>query len=190
MTFWSLIESCTRLIFFFRLWFCKCISCVYNCDDLPSNNAFDTVDHSILLNKLNHRFGIRGKALTWFRYYLLNRSQFVYVENERSSSRCLKYGVPQSSVLGHMLCSMYNSLLADVIKQHITSYHFYVADKQIYLSLCQSPVESCQVMQMLEATRNPQICLFRCLATTFQNNMKSWQCLFPRANVKKLLAPS
>ena len=183
MTFWSLIESCTRLIFFFRLCFCNSISCVYN-------NGFDTVDHSILVNRLNHRFGIRGKALTWFRSYLLNRSQFVYVENERSSSRCLKYGVPQSSVLGPMLCSTYNSPLADVIKLHIMSYQFYMDDTQIYLSLCQSLVEWCQVTQMLKATQNPQICLFRCLATTFQNNMKSWQCLFPRANVKKLLAPS
>ena len=82
---------------------------------LEPSAAFDTVDHSILLNRLNHCFGIRGKALTWFQSYLLNRSQFVYVKNERFSSRCLKYGVPQGSVLGPMLYCMYTAPLANVI---------------------------------------------------------------------------
>ena len=99
---------------------------------LDLSAAFDTVDHSILLNRLDHCFGIRGKALTWFQSYLLNRSQFVYVEKERSSSCCLKYGVPQGSVLGPMLYSMYYIPctpcipLANVIKrltaQHLLSF--------------------------------------------------------------------
>ena len=87
-----------------------------------------------------------------------------------------------------MLYSMYTSLLADVIKQDIMSYHFYADDTNIFKLVS----ITCRVMSshaMLETTRNPQICLFRCLATTFQNNVKSWQCLFPWANVKKLLAP-
>lgn len=73
-----------------------------------------------------------------FQSYLLNRSQFVYVENERSSSRCLNFGVPQGSVLGRMLYSMYTAPLADVIKQHNMSYHFRADDTQIYLTFCQS----------------------------------------------------
>ena len=102
---------------------------------LDLSPAFDTVDYSILLNRLNHCFGIGGKALTWFRSYLLNRTQFVYVENERSSNRCLKYGVPQGSVLGPALYSMYTVPLANVIKQHNMSYHFYADETQIYSSL-------------------------------------------------------
>ena len=102
--------------------------------------AFDTVDHSILLNRLNRCFGIKGKALTWFRSYLLNRSHFFYVENERSSSLCLRYGVPHGFVLGPTLFSVYTAPLADVIKQHNMSYHFYAVDTQIYLSFCQSAV--------------------------------------------------
>ena len=104
---------------------------------LDLSSAFNTVDHSILSNRLNRCFGIGGKALTWFRSYLLNRSQFVYVENERSSSRFLRYGVPHGFVLGPTLFSMYTAPLADVIKQHNMSYHFYADDTQIYLSFCQ-----------------------------------------------------
>ena len=108
---------------------------------LDLSSAFNTVDHSILSNRLNRCFGIGGKALTWFRSYLLNRSQFVYVENERSSSRFLRYGVPHGFVLEPTLFSMYTAApLADVIKQHNMSYHFYADDTQIYLSFCQSAV--------------------------------------------------
>ena len=60
--------------------------------DLPA--AFDTVDHTILLTGLNNRFAIRGKALTWLRSYLSDRTQFLKVENECSSCRKLIYGVP------------------------------------------------------------------------------------------------
>ena len=54
---------------------------------LDLSSAFDTVDHSILLNRLEHRFAVKGKVFAWLRLYLSNRSQFVYIENERSSSR-------------------------------------------------------------------------------------------------------
>ena len=55
----------------------QCVILVF----LDLSAAFDTVDHYILLNRLYHCFGIGGKALTWFRSYLLNKTQFVYVNN-------------------------------------------------------------------------------------------------------------
>ena len=68
--------------------------------------AFDTVDHSILLSKLNF-YGVRGKALDWFRSFLTDRSQFVSVSGKISSSKHMQHGVPQGSVLGPLLFLLY-----------------------------------------------------------------------------------
>ena len=64
--------------------------------------AFDTVDHSILLQKLNH-YGIRDTADLWFKNYLNDREQFVSVCGRDSERAKFKCGVPQGSVLGPIL---------------------------------------------------------------------------------------
>lgn len=68
--------------------------------------AFDTVDHKILLKKLNH-YGIRGTALNWFESYLLNRVQYVMVNRAKSRSANVICGVPQGSILGPILFLLY-----------------------------------------------------------------------------------
>ena len=60
--------------------------------------AFDTVDHDILLKKLEH-YGIRGVANAWFKSYLDNRKQFVSINGVDSELKPMKFGVPQGSVL-------------------------------------------------------------------------------------------
>ena len=67
---------------------------------LDLSAAFDTVDHAILLNRLEHRFGITANALKWFSEYLTNRTQQVIIDGTRSGSVTLKQGLPQGSVLG------------------------------------------------------------------------------------------
>ena len=70
------------------------------------SKAFDTIDHTILLTKLQH-YGIRGITLDWFKNYLTNRVQFVSIENVNSSNGYITCGVPQGSILGPLLFLIY-----------------------------------------------------------------------------------
>lgn len=69
---------------------------------LDLKKAFDVVDHGILLQKLSH-YGVRGLPLQWFNSYLSDRHQFVAISHSISSSKPIKYGVPQGSILGPLL---------------------------------------------------------------------------------------
>ena len=84
--------------------------------------AFDTVDHEILLNKLNH-YGIRGIPNSWFKSYLSCRSQYVSISGYDSTSTLIKYGVPQGSVLGPLLFLIYINDLHNAIK-YCMVHHF------------------------------------------------------------------
>ena len=64
--------------------------------------AFNTVNHDILLCKLDH-YGLRGNILNWFKSYLTNRKQYVYINGESPKIKEISYGVPQGSVLGPLL---------------------------------------------------------------------------------------
>ena len=75
---------------------------------LDLRKAFDTVSHSILLQKLEH-YGIRGNMLDQLTSYLIEHKQFVFVNGSCLSVKIVKTGVPQESNLGPILFSIFVS---------------------------------------------------------------------------------
>ena len=88
---------------------------------LDLSAAFDTLDHAILLRRLESTFGISEVALSWFESYLSDRTQSVVVDGLISTPIPLVFGVPQGSVLGPVLFTLYSQLLSDVTPVTITS---------------------------------------------------------------------
>ena len=108
---------------------------------LDHSKAFDTVNHDMLCFKLKNFFQYSVSATNLLHTYLSNRSQYVQSENLKSSLLCVKQGVPQGSILGPLLFSMYANDLPNQIEK--CKIRMYADDVQIYISCTPTSADKC-----------------------------------------------
>ena len=99
---------------------------------LDLSAAFDTIDHNIMLSRLSKRLGVGDVALKWFESYLKGRKQSVVINETLSSPLDVLYGVPQGSVLGPKLFTIYTLPIDIARKYNLLEIHLYADDTQIF----------------------------------------------------------
>ena len=139
---------------------------------LDLSAAFDTIDHPILLHRLEHIFGIKGKSLAWVASYFANRSQTVCIRNEQSDPVLMRYSVPQGSVLGPKFYVMYTKPVGAICAKHGLGHHFYADDSQLYFSF-----NTADRISQVDTTDRFKHCL---------NDIESWmKCNMLKLNADK-----
>ena len=97
------------------------------------SKAFDTIDHRILLSKLNN-YGIRGQALQLLRSYLTDRTQYVSILGQESEQLKVEFGVPQGSVLGPLLFLLYMNDILNCYQGSDCKFVLYADDTNIFIT--------------------------------------------------------
>jgi hypothetical protein len=119
---------------------------------LDLSAAFDTVDHDILLRRLETSFGISGLVLKWLKSFLTGRVQAVAFRGVVSAYSSVMYGVPQGSVLGPLLFLLYTADVTAVATRHGVCAHSYADDTQLYTSCSavDGPASAAQLLCCIE----------------------------------------
>jgi hypothetical protein len=137
---------------------------------LDFSKAFDLVNHSILINKLE-RYGVRGEALQFFKSYFVNRSQYVSINGTNSIAKDITSGVPQGSSLGPLYFLIYSN---DIVNAIIKSNNIlYADDTTIYFS-----GDSIEDIQKVINEELQNIYLWTCENELVLNSLKTKCMLF------------
>ena len=100
---------------------------------LDMSAAFDTVDHPLLLSLLQECYGLDDVVLEWFKSYLENRTCAVNISDAFSNFVCLLFGVPQGSILGPILFTLYTKHVQHIALKYNLQVQLYADDTQLYI---------------------------------------------------------
>ena len=118
---------------------------------LDLSAAFDTVDHEILLQRLEHSYCVDGTALQWVRSFHFGRIQVVHFNGHLSTESLLTCGVPQGSVSGPKFFTLYTADVVRIAQSFGVCIHCYADDLQLYVHCCAADVAAA-VVRLLACT--------------------------------------
>ncbi len=98
---------------------------------LDLSAVFDTVDHNILLERLENWVGLSGMALKWFRSYLEGRGYYVSIGEHKSQWTSMTCGVPQGSILAPLFCCLHVLPLSQIMRKKRIAY-IYAFSRRFY----------------------------------------------------------
>ena len=101
---------------------------------LDFSSVFDTLDHPILVHRIHTDFGFTDAVLQWFSSYQTDRTHYVSLSSHCSAFTHVHSGVPQGSVHGHILFTMYTKPLSAIIDSHSIIHHSFADDLQLQIS--------------------------------------------------------
>ena len=156
---------------------------------LDLSSAFDTVNHEILINMLSS-LGVRDQALMWFKSYLTCRSQIVCVNGCKSELIPLTHGVPQGSVGGPLLFSIYLLGLKKILQRHDIKYHCYADDIQLYISFSPNQVDSLNAVRKLESCVEDIRVWMSSHSLKLNDEKSQFLCIGSKAQLSKIKVPS